>query len=256
MLGWRDYAQAPTAPTCHPIRHSADRPAAVVTAMGEQLTATAQPCRAPAAGQGAALTDSQLVNACLQGNEAAWTELWCRYGGVVKAVARRLGCTADESRDVLQLVALTALEKLSGLRDPDKLAAWLAGVARNRARELRRKRLGAEEIGLESAIAAGGADEELLWAQQLGLLRAALLELDERCQRLLRRLDLSEPAESYQAAAAAEGLAASSIGPIRRRCLNRLRKIFERLSRSLGSAHDKGRGQGKGQGGGTGEGAF
>jgi len=45
-------------------------------------------------------------------------------------------------------------------------------------------------------------------------------------------LVLKEPPDSYEVVAAAEGLSASSIGPIRRRCMQRLRKSVEKLSRS------------------------
>ena len=43
--------------------------------------------------------DTALVAACLRGDEEAWTAVWHRYAPLVKAVARRTGCDAEEARD-------------------------------------------------------------------------------------------------------------------------------------------------------------
>ena len=176
-------------------------------------------------------TDRVLVGACLAGDEAAWAVLWERYGPLVKAIARRVGADSEESREVLQRVALVALEKLSGLRDRAKLAGWLAGVARLQTLEVLRQRRGGEEVTATTAVAEPEYAGRLIDDQQLALLRRAFLEIDPRCQRLLRRLELSDPPDSYRAVAEAEGLSPTSVGPIRRRCLERLRRAFERLSR-------------------------
>ena len=69
------------------------------------------------------------------------------------------------------------------------------------------------------------------------MLRQAMVRLDERCQRLIRSLDLDEPPHTYQEVAEAEGLSPTSIGPIRRRCLDRLKRIIESLSRTRPAPH-------------------
>ena len=78
--------------------------------------------------------------------------------------------------------------------------------------------------------------------QELVMLRRAMLELDDRCQRLIRRLDLEEPPATYQQVAESEGLSPTSVGPIRTRCLRRLRKIVESLSQASPRAHLQGEG--------------
>ena len=62
--------------------------------------------------------DRELVEGCLRGDEGEWVEVWQRYGPLVKSVARRVGCDGEEARDVLQRVALVALQRLGQLRDP------------------------------------------------------------------------------------------------------------------------------------------
>ena len=55
-------------------------------------------------------------------------------------------------------------------------------------------------------------------------LRRAMSELPPRCRQLVRMLFYDEPARSYQEIAKTLGIAVGSIGFIRQRCLERLRK--------------------------------
>jgi RNA polymerase sigma factor (sigma-70 family) len=176
--------------------------------------------------------DRRLVKACLQGDEDAWTAVWERYGSLVKAVARRTGCDSEEARDVVQRVALVALQNLGSLANPEKLAGWLAGVARFQSMELIRQRRPAAALdGFEGSVDAR-VDDDLIRDQELAQLKVAFDRLEDRCRRLLYRLELKEPTDSYRDVAADEGLSETSIGPIRRRCMQRLRKLVEQLSRT------------------------
>lgn len=176
--------------------------------------------------------DKRLVSACLRGDEEAWVAVWQRYGPLVKAVARRAGCDAEEARDVVQRVALVALQSLSSLKNPEKLAGWLAGVARFQSFEVVRQRRPAEDLDSVGPSVDPRADDELIREQELALLQRAFGQLEERCQRLLQRLELKEPPDSYRDVASSEGLSETSIGPIRRRCMQRLRRLVEQLSQS------------------------
>jgi len=186
--------------------------------------------------------DRTLVKRCLNGDEEAWVELWAHYGPVVKAVARRAGCDSEEARDVLQRVALAALQGLDGLRDPEKLGGWLAGTARYQAFDLIRRRRPAEQLFSGSAVHEPSPEESIQRDRDLVILRRALSDLDERCRRMIQKLDLADPPVSYRDVAEAEGLKPSSVGPIRRRCLNRLRKIIDKLSDRRSGAHISGEG--------------
>jgi RNA polymerase sigma factor (sigma-70 family) len=55
-------------------------------------------------------------------------------------------------------------------------------------------------------------------------LRQAVAALPPRCQQLIRMLFFEEPARPYQQVARTLGIAPGSIGFIRQRCLERLRK--------------------------------
>lgn len=175
--------------------------------------------------------DRRLVEACLNGDEDAWAEVWQRYGPLVKAVARRTGCDDEETRDILQRVALVAFTGLARLEDGGKLGGWLASVARFQALEVIRQRRPAEELFESTAVIAAEHHDALERTQLQARVHQTLLAVDERCQRLIRRLDLKDPPDTYAQVAADEGLSPTSLGPIRRRCLNRLRKILEGVSR-------------------------
>ncbi len=176
--------------------------------------------------------DRTLVAGCRRGDEAAWVEVWQRYGSLVKAVARRSGCDDDQVDDVLQRTALVALEGLDRLRDDAKLGGWLAGIARFQALELRRQRRPTEELLDTTATIEPDPAAELDRTRELALLSLAMGRLEARCRRLIQRLDLKDPADSYRDVARDEELSPTSIGPIRRRCLNRLRNLIENLSRT------------------------
>ena len=119
----------------------------------------------------------------------------------------------------------------------EERAGWLAGTARYQSLATLRQRRHHDGLDPDSAAPEAAADEQLVRDERLALLRRAFVHIDARCQRLLRRLELKQPADSYDAVAAAEGLAQTSIGPIRRRCLERLRKQFEKVSRLRPSKH-------------------
>lgn len=178
--------------------------------------------------------DRALVRGCRRGDDAAWVEVWRHYGTLVKAVARRAGCGDDQVDDVLQRTALVALEGLDRLRDDAKLGGWLAGIARFQALEIQRSNRPGVELVETTAVIVPDAEAALDRARELAALQAAMDSLDDRCRRLITRLDLTEPAHSYRDVAADEGLSPTSIGPIRRRCLNRLRQLIEQLSRPEG----------------------
>lgn len=164
---------------------------------------------------------------CLQGDEEAWTLLWQRYGPLVRSVAFRVGCNAEETCEVMQRVALATVMNLQTLRNPAKIAGWLASTTRAWALAALRQRQPHDQLDPSFEAPESRIDDVLIHQERLALMWRAFHQLDPRCQRMLLRLDLSDPAQSYEEVAAAEGLATSSVGPIRTRCLQRLRRLLE-----------------------------
>jgi len=67
------------------------------------------------------------------------------------------------------------------------------------------------------------AEQELLVAERHAALREALARLPPGCQRLIGKL-IEDPPLTYAQIAASLGVPIGSIGPLRGRCLDRLRR--------------------------------
>ena len=70
------------------------------------------------------------------------------------------------------------------------------------------------------------AEDSLLQVEQQHLIRTALKKLEERCRTILTMIYLTEPAASYAEVATAIGVGATSISPLRARCLKKLERIL------------------------------
>src|SRR5206468_969019 len=86
---------------------------------------------APTPGRSA--TDAELVHAARQGDKRAFVEIVARHQAMVCGIA--LGILRDfaASEDAAQETFLTAWRKFHDLREPERLRAWLAQIARNAA---------------------------------------------------------------------------------------------------------------------------
>lgn len=176
---------------------------------------------------------SSLVAACRRGEAEAWDEMLERYGRLIWSVALRLNLNPDEAEEVFQRTWVALVEGIHKLKQPDRLVSWIAGTARNQGlRLLDEKSRNRRETGLVEVAESTTSDttvDDLAMTQETAILYQALEQLDERCRLLLRMLFWDDPSPDYQEISRSTGLAVGSIGPIRARCLTRLRKIFLRL---------------------------
>lgn len=174
-------------------------------------------------------SDSELVEACREGNAEAWNALLEKYKRLIYAIPFRYGATAADADDIFQAVCMELYEELPRLRRTEALRSWLSTVtSRESLRwKQRRKRRGEEdwENAPEPAADASIAPdlEELERGQ---LVHNAIALLPDRCQRMVRMLFFEDPPRAYEAVAAELGLAIGSIGFIRGRCLNKLQKAL------------------------------
>jgi RNA polymerase sigma factor (sigma-70 family) len=172
---------------------------------------------------------SQLVRSAAAGDQAAWETIVGLFSGLVWATARAHRLSRDDSVDVVQTTWLRLVEHLDGIREPEKLGAWLATTARHES--LRLIRRGAreqpsDEPDLFEAPSDDAFDRFLLDRERDGALWRAFAKLSERCQRLLRLL-VADEEPSYEEVGAALDMPVGAIGPTRMRCLDRLRRSAE-----------------------------
>lgn len=165
-----------------------------------------------------------LVRRAADGDQAAWHELVRRYTSVVWSVAREHRLGPYDAADVSQATWLNLAEHLTRLRDPDRLAGWLATTARRES--LRILAVRRREAPLEWADASSivdGPEAGVVAGDRDGVLWRCLHGLPERCRSLLR-LIAHAPDLTYAQAARAVGVRAGSVGPLRSRCLAVLRQ--------------------------------
>ena len=179
------------------------------------------------------LSDADLLMACQQGEEDAWDALVGRYERLVYTIPYRYGLTPSEVSDVFQSVWLALLRNLGSLRQPDRIAAWLVTTTRRECWERRRGDGYKKEFSseLDSNIIKTKSDEpspdELVSTyERHEALRQAMEHLEPRCRRLIHLLYFDPSIPSYAEVSEMLSMPIGSIGPMRARCLKKLRKIM------------------------------
>ena len=179
--------------------------------------------------------DAELIRECRTGSQAAWDELVMRYQRLIFAIPRRAGLSEEQASDVFQEVFLTLFEKLDEIEQPDRIRSWIVTTAKFKTWAVVRGSKGLyspeseEEMEHEMANlpdSAPLADDRLIELEQQHLIRTALNKLEERCQKILSMLYLSNAGASYSEVAKVVGVGETSISPLRSRCLKKLEKLL------------------------------
>ncbi|CAN5498677.1 sigma-70 family RNA polymerase sigma factor [soil metagenome] len=184
-------------------------------------------------------SDAELVRACRRGDETAWDTLVNRYQRLIFTIPRRAGLSEEQAADIFQEVFLTLFEKLDDIEQPDKIRSWIVTTAKFKTWGMIRSQKGftqfspqtEEEMELEMTNLLDKsplADEVLIELEQQHQIRTALLELEERCQKILSMIYLRDAAASYAEVASVIGVGETSISTMRSRCLQKLAKILQK----------------------------
>lgn len=171
-----------------------------------------------------------LVSAAAGGDQQAWDALVDEFASLVWNVARAHRLSHADAADVSQTVWLRLVEHLGRLRDPERVAGWLATTARNEClavlRRGGREALPGDETPAGSGPAVPAADLRLLTEERDTALWQAYSRISQRCQALLR-LVLADPPLGYDEISALLDMPTGSIGPTRGRCLRELRRQLD-----------------------------
>ncbi|NNL65141.1 MAG: sigma-70 family RNA polymerase sigma factor [Myxococcales bacterium] len=169
-----------------------------------------------------------LVARCLEKDEAAWSTLVDRYEGLIYSTALRAGLDEDAAVEVFQQVLVELYRSLAHIRRPNALAKWLMVATRRIAcREASRRSVHLEAPLHQLVDPNALPDSEVEEMERLVRLRAAMSQLSGKCAQLLELLFFRSGRPGYEDISRRTGLAVGSIGPIRSRCLDRLRKLME-----------------------------
>lgn len=168
-------------------------------------------------------SNASLLQRCVDGDQTAWSTLISRYESLVYSIPIREGLDRDAAADIAQYTFTELMRCLQAIREPERLSHWLVVVCRREVwrrkaktqptLELREERLESIPDFAESYASAAALHDTI---QALG----------EPCRSLILGLFYDPEEPDYAAMAIQLGRPVGSIGPMRGRCLDQLRKIL------------------------------
>lgn len=183
-------------------------------------------------------SDRELIIACLDGDSAAWETLITRYQRLIYSIPMKARLSPDDAADIFQSICLKLYEKLSTLRDHERVSSWLITtttrevwrVAAYNRRDAKTTASGDEEdADVLSQIPSTGplADEQRQALEQQQIVRQSVEALPERCRKLVTMLFYEKDDLSYADIARRMNMPVPSVGPTRARCLEKLKKLLQ-----------------------------
>ncbi|MDQ1394644.1 MAG: hypothetical protein QOF30_3621 [Acidimicrobiaceae bacterium] len=168
----------------------------------------------------------ELQEAAAQGDQAAWRALVEHFSPLVWSVSRAHRLGLSDAEDVYQFVWLTLTQNLDRIKDRAALGGWLYTVARNEC--LRIIGRSARQVLTDDVLEPPRFDESdyadafVLLEDRNAELWREVERLPPRCRLLLHAL-VADPQPSYEEIASRLQIPIGSVGPTRKRCLERLR---------------------------------
>lgn len=176
--------------------------------------------------------DRELVGRCLNGESEAWEALIQRHRRLIYSVPVSFRLQPADADEVFQRTVIKLLDHLAQLRERGALPGWLKSVARRECLDLKRRSRGSTEVPVESIPLEAdqpAIDDRLELVERDHLASLALASLAEPCRSLLQMLYVEQPTPGYEEVARRLGRPIGSLGPTRGRCVDRLRREFQRL---------------------------
>lgn len=170
----------------------------------------------------------ELLERVIAGDERAWNEVVDRFAGLVWSIARSYRLSSAATDDVVQTVWLRLAEHCTKIRQPERLASWLATTTRNEAlRVIRGNARLTPQAAMEDHVepTTPSVEERVSDDVTLHAVLTAFAKLTPGDQQLMRLLCTVPPLD-YQTIAEMIGRPIGSIGPTRARCLERLKKLL------------------------------
>jgi RNA polymerase sigma factor (sigma-70 family) len=176
---------------------------------------------------------NDLFDCAIQGDEAAWAQLFATYNSVLLSIANSFRLNHEQAEDAAQTTWLLLLKDIRKVREPEKVGAWLSvamrrqciRMASSRAREDLRGDWRADEVST-----AESPEDQVLCAEAHAELWRAIGGLPLRQRQVLEALSAT-PRPSYRRVAAQLAMPVGSVGPTRDRALRRLGRLLAEPNR-------------------------
>ena len=173
-----------------------------------------------------AASDGTLVLGVLAGDRSAFAELYDRRARLIRAVCYDATGEVHSAADLTQEVFFRAYRKLGQLRDPQRFAAWLVGIARQVCREWHRRRLRERRLRVAMPDDLPSSAEGDQPDERISQMRSAIASLPEKERLALHAFYLQEL--GTEEARAVLGLSRSGFYRVLSSARERLRRTVQR----------------------------
>jgi RNA polymerase sigma factor (sigma-70 family) len=144
-------------------------------------------------------------------------------------LARAYHIDQRDAEDAVQNAWIALFRRADTIRDPKLVLAWMAVTTRREAWRLRRRdqlERPTETDALETALSPSqGHEGAVIDDLAMATLWRHVKRLSERCQQMLRIVAFAQTPD-YASLSSRYGMPVGSIGPTRRRCLEKLRLLL------------------------------
>lgn len=172
---------------------------------------------------------AEAFEAWRDGNRGAIDDLVREMTPVLWHVVRAYRLDEDVCEDVIQFTWLTLVRKAESVQNPRAVASWLIITARRQAWRVasrnRREDAVDDEVLAPNLPSTRAAEVDAVEHDENHRLWNSVKQLNERCQRLLRIVAFDDRPDYHQISEDL-GMPVGSIGPTRKRCLEKLKSII------------------------------
>ena len=174
---------------------------------------------------------SEIWKKVCEGDFSSWQNLVDKYAALVYSVAKRAGLSDADAEDCSQQTWLSLYRKRKSIKDPKAIPAWLIKTTHRQAVKLsqqlnRMRTLDKSDVFTSSEPLP---IDVIVHLEQQVLIEEGLKKLDPRCRKILTSLYFTDPPKSYSEIAKMLKIKSNNIGPIRSRCIAKLKKILKKI---------------------------
>lgn len=173
----------------------------------------------------------ELWTRIIDGDFKAWHQLVKQYSTLVYTIACRTGLSRPDAEDCAQHTWLALYRRRRSIKDPAAVPAWLIRTTHREAvRTVRNLGRQPKTDDLTDSVDAGPLPHESIASVEFQVaLKKGLDRLDPRCRKLIEEMYLSNRKIKYKELASVLGVKSNSLGPLRKRCLVKLREILKEI---------------------------
>jgi RNA polymerase sigma-70 factor (ECF subfamily) len=189
-----------------------------------------------------AVSEADLIARCRRGEPAAWDELFDRHYAAAGRFIFQLShdFTREDADEICQEVFLSVIKHLNSFHGDSQFQTWLFRIAANKARDYRERQRAAKRGGGQTALSlqaedpetglvldppgnAPAPDENLMSAERMALVRAALDQLEAPCREIIELRYFGDL--SYEELSGTLKLNPKTVSSRLSKCLDRLEAI-------------------------------